>query len=225
MGVLILLSISIFGCGGSTSDIQESLTEESLPYGVAYRETNDFDQITIEVKSDDKGDSHRHEYTYNSTGLKSSETILNKTNRSRFITYEYDSKLKLIKQVETISYPYDGFNPDPFTLIYTYDQNGNISAVSRNGSPYQTYVYNENNVLEKIEYDNGSYTLFDSKGQKTENFFKSYEDQYSYTAKYNQHGKVSEEVGNSTLYPVKYHYTENGFISKWYQEDILERKH
>ncbi|RAP27775.1 hypothetical protein DID78_05905 [Candidatus Marinamargulisbacteria bacterium SCGC AG-343-D04] len=205
------------GCSGSSSDIKESLTEETLPYGVAFREVNDLGQTILEVKSDEHGYQQTHKYTYNADGLKSTERIFYMNHHLLFsIEYYYDASLKLIKQV-------DLDDEGNTTLLYSYDNNGNISSVSRNGLPFDTYHYNENNVLEKIENTKGNYTLFDSLGRKTEFYEKmGASEEYSEISKYNQHEKVSGIIKEiSGEIELLYIYNDNGFITGQYQ-DILE---
>lgn len=146
---------------GNYLGIKVTTTADNVNDNVVFSSVNNVDEEGRIIKNilTANGFTSNIWYNYDENGLCTSSDL----SSTRKINYTYDDQQRLIGRTlttgtpveETYSYTEDGviasrtvtYGTNQETLSYTYDDNYNITEISKNGVLTQSYVYDEDNQL------------------------------------------------------------------------------
>ena len=188
-----------------------------------------------EVLTGDKSTSYTYGYGENKAAPDAVTSI--KVGNSNLIENEYDSlnrlstrTLKTTTSVETTYTYLQGTDPTKATtlvssmqtgdetLSYTYDENGNITSISKNNEVYESYTYDAKNQLASITrgndvwnysyYDNGNIQLVTKNGEEEKTYFYGNTEWKDLLMEYSGWDITYDAIGN----PLQY---RNGLELTW----------
>ncbi len=183
--VLVFLSLSSFIFTNCKKSEDPHVVEDSTPVPTPQKqcmmtaELGPIGNHTYDYTYNDKGqlvqmvfhtvpameDSYRFTYEYNDKGQRVKEISYRKNGSSEidyFSTYEYDVQGKMIKAYNESYYdPQGGPKLGKVNTLYYYNDKGQLIKIKSEGvDAYQSFTYNDNDDLIKVEY------VYEKSGQK-----------------------------------------------------------